>query len=86
MDKLEEEKTAVFTIENSKFSYSRAYELFENKLMKEKLVSKYKIKESTLEEVFLFLSQLQPPVDQVEYSEPWQFCCWERGANGCQWI
>lgn len=76
----------MFTVENDKFNYSRAYSLLENELLSNGVIKKYQVNESTLEEVFLFLSQLQPEVEAVEYKEPWQFCCWECGDQGCQWI
>lgn len=73
----------VFIIKNSSFCLSKAFELFEDSLAKEGKILRYEIKESTLEEVFIHLSRLQPHVEEIQYAEPWQLLCWEWGTTGC---
>jgi len=57
----------VFVIKTEKFSLWKSFDLFENQLTVENKVRRYEIKESTLEEVFLHLSRLQPPVEEQQY-------------------
>jgi hypothetical protein len=52
----------VFIIKNSNFCLSKAFELFEDELSRRGKIDRYEIKESTLEEVFIHLSKLQPIV------------------------
>ena len=63
-------ETEVFIVEANAFSYSKAYNLCQT-LLEKNIIEKYRINESTLEEVFLFLSQMQPPPVEEEYKEPW---------------
>ena len=74
----------LFVIKAEHFSLWRSFELFENKLSAQKKLKRYEIKESTLEEVFIHLSRLQPYVEEEQFKEPWQILCWEWGNNGCQ--
>ena len=81
-------KGTLFVIPSSSFNLSEAYQLCHNQLyLEEKLVQKYHIAQSTLEEVFLHLSRMQPQIiEEQDYKEPWQCCCWEFGATGCMCI
>lgn len=58
----------VFIIKNGSFRLSRAFELFEDELSSKGKIQRYEIKESTLEEVFIHLSKLQPHVEEVAYA------------------
>lgn len=66
----------IFTIKSKEFLYSKAFKLFETELKKSGMIHGYKINESTLEEIFLLLSEMQPEPEDYQIKEPWEFCCW----------
>jgi hypothetical protein len=51
--------------------------------MREGLIYQFEISETTLEEVFIFLSKMQVDSESQAVEASSTFCCWERNSQGC---
>ena len=73
-----------FEFSKKNFIFSKAFGLFYNNLLKEGLILQFEISETTLEEVFIYLSrmQIEQDIDPEEHKNS-TCCCWERNNKGC---
>ncbi len=65
-----------FLVPKENFKFSEAFRLFYSKLYQSKVIKEYEIAENSLEEVFIYLSKMQPEPEEINFQPKTKYCCW----------